>query len=114
MRAHAFPPGTICILLHFKVPLLPLRKETSGVKEFTSQASKAAGLSGFMCYQGVLGCRGAAVGWRVHPWGRRWKRATPSFVPSSFLVSWLGAVVVDCDPCVRLCKMQAFTFYKEG
>lgn len=95
MHAHAFPPATICILLHFKVLVLPPRKETNGVKEFTSQASEAAGLSGFICYRGVCGCREAAVGWRVHPWGRRWKRVTPSFVPSSFLVPWLRVEVVD-------------------
>lgn len=46
---HTFPPGSICILLHFKVPVLPPRKETNGVKEFTSQVSEAAGLSGFIC-----------------------------------------------------------------
>lgn len=55
MHAHAFPPGTICILLHFKVPVLPPRKETNGVKEFTSQVSEAAGLSGFICCRGLWG-----------------------------------------------------------
>lgn len=61
-----------------------------------------------------VGCKGVAVGWRVHPWGHRWKRIIPSFVPSSFLVSWLGGAVVDGDSCVRLCKMPAFTLHKEG
>lgn len=53
------------------------------------------------------------MGWRVWPWGR-WKRVIPSFVPSPFLVSWLGGAVLDGDRCVRLCKMPAFTLHKEG
>lgn len=48
--ACTFPPDAICISLCFKVPALLPRKEENGVKGFISQASQAAGLSGFICY----------------------------------------------------------------
>ena len=84
----AFPPGTICISLCFKVPALPPRKEINGVKLFTSRASEAAGPSGFICCREVWGCRGAAVGWKIAPWCLSCPRpqvqggSSPSFVRS--------------------------------
>lgn len=55
-----FPPDAICILLCFEVPALPTRKEVNGVKEFTSGASQAPGLSGFICFREPWGCQGGS------------------------------------------------------
>lgn len=113
VHARAFPPGTICILLSFKVPVLPPRKEINDVKEFTSQVSKAAGPSGFICCREVWGCRGAAMGWRVHSWcpscpwpqvqGRQSQLCSQplSWHPGSEVPWWTGTHVSDCGRCQR-------------